>query len=361
VFLTPQELMDHLRRSLEADRERIQKAERLYRTLGILDEGVDLFELELALLSEGAFSSHDATEERLYLVETEGGLDPAQVRAYTRELANGLQSQHFDTVALLDAAARSSDALWAARGLVDGDASIAGIVYLNQYLSQQERDASSQQPTDAFIAAFRASPRIVQRQYIFPFQEAFNFAVNLYGLGGFPGVDAAYQAIPQSTEQVLHPEKYNAGEAPVDVALPPLLEQFGEGWSLIDEDTLGEFLLQAYLEEHLDPVDAAIAAEGWGGDRLALLGGPNDQTVLLMKASWDTEDDAGEFANAIATVIQAGAEATWEQLEDGALKLALPDQLALMVLAAETTVVIFAPDEATLAIARAALAEETEG
>ena len=65
---------------------------------------------------------------------------------------------------------------------------------------------------------------------------------------------------PASTEQVLHPDKYAAGEAPVEVAFPKdLAKRLGSGWSVDLQDTLGEFQLETWLE-------AAGVRQGDGDD-----------------------------------------------------------------------------------------------
>ena len=83
--------------------------------------------------------------------------------------------------------------------------------------------------------------------------------------------------MPESTEQILHPEKYTAGEAPVAVTLPAdLATRLGTGWTVPLQDTFGEFQLGIWLREAgVAGGDATAAAAGWGGDRLAVVEGPD--------------------------------------------------------------------------------------
>ena len=83
--------------------------------------------------------------------------------------------------------------------------------------------------------------------------------------------------MPESTEQILHPEKYAADEAPVAVDLPAdLATQLGAGWSVPLEDTFGELQIGIWLRESgvAQGGRATAAAAGWGGDRLAVVEGP---------------------------------------------------------------------------------------
>ena len=94
--------------------------------------------------------------------------------------------------------------------------------------------------------------------------------------GGWKAVDQVFGRLPDSTVQVLHPAKYEAGEKPVEVALDAeALAKAMAGWTGTPEDTLGEFQLSVWLRENgVKALPAGDAAEGWGGDRLAYLRGP---------------------------------------------------------------------------------------
>jgi heme-degrading monooxygenase HmoA len=48
----------------------------------------------------------------------------------------------------------------------------------------------------------------------------------------------------------------------------------------------------------LGGVSQAAAAQGWGGDRIALLTGPNDGWAIAWHTVWDSENDAAEFETA---------------------------------------------------------------
>jgi hypothetical protein len=125
----------------------------------------------------------------------------------------------------------------------------------------------------------------------------------VYKRGGWEAVTAAYKALPRSTEQVLHADKYHAGEAPQKVALRDVSSSLGRGWKMADHDVEGEWGFYLLLDEFLQSSDASKrAAEGWGGDRYALFIGPNrvSDVVVAHKTVWDTEPDALEFFDAYA-------------------------------------------------------------
>jgi hypothetical protein len=79
-------------------------------------------------------------------------------------------------------------------------------------------------------------------------------------------VDRLWEDPPASTEQILHPEKYDACEEPVQVdeSLLPRLPGLGRPSSTA---VLGELVIRSWLASALPPELAERAAAGWGGDR----------------------------------------------------------------------------------------------
>ena len=139
-------------------------------------------------------------------------------------------------------------------------------------------------------------PAIVRKNTLFPAIQGKQFVVSLFELGqGWQAVNDAYGNPPVSTEQVLHPEKYFIQEAPLEVTVPDFSGLMSPGWSLTATDTLGEFVLRSYLEEHVSPSEAATAAAGWGGDQYLLLGHPELGRLALAQVVFDSVEDASEF------------------------------------------------------------------
>jgi hypothetical protein len=218
------------------------------------------------------------------------------------ELTHALQDQHFNLRRFEHWPKHDSDAELAAHALVEGDASFLMMQYVTQSPARQL----------AFLKAMVAggtgsseqiekAPRVLRETLLFPYLQGTSFVTQVYKGGGWEAVTAAYKSLPQSTEQVLHAEKYRAGEAPQKVALRDVSASLGKGWRMADHDVEGEWGFYLLLDEFLQSADASRkAAEGWGGDRYALFLGPNRATdvVVAHKTVWDTEADAGEFFDA---------------------------------------------------------------
>ena len=111
-------------------------------------------------------------------------------------------------------------------------------------------------------------------------------------------MDAAFRNPPVSTEQVLHPEKY-PDDRPQAVQIPDLSSRLGTGWSLLEQEDVGEGWLLMLLGLRLSTDESKAAAAGWDGGLLRSWS-KGSQTAVLIQTVLDTERDAQEFAAAMA-------------------------------------------------------------
>ena len=357
-FFDRDELGDLLLELFEEDREEILEDQKLYSTIGILPKGTDLFDLLLGLYGEGVLGLYRAEEEKFYIVQEGEELDAEQRRTYVHEFVHALQQQHFDFQAAFDAVEDNSDALTAISALVEGDARLAETVYTFEHMTEAERQASQGTASQELIVAFQSAPAVIQRRFLFPYVEGVQFTLSLYQAFGFNAVDAAFANLPLSTEQILHPEKYVTPDLPVTVEVPDFTAALGEGWTLVREDTFGEFMLQAYLGAAVPPITAQDAAAGWGGDSISTLEGPGGETAVVIAIVWDTEPDAEEFYNTFLDFTTARTGAQWvDGVPPGAAsRMALDGQVIFVTGAGTSTLVVFAPDDTAVENVRAALA-----
>jgi hypothetical protein len=311
---------EQLRTNLEAEFDKskpeaqILIAERVYKALGLLRADVSLRDAYLELEGSQVIGYYDPSLDELFIVSrscTLGqscALGPTQRATYAHEFAHELQDRHFDLESLgLEEATEESDLRLAILTLVEGDATSVQTTWMTANLSPAELGQIVAEAADPEILAVLArTPAILLETSLFAYQAGAAFVGALLAQGGYGAVDAAYEALPTSTEQIIHPEKYLAAEAPVDVVLPSdLAARFGAGWTLDAQDTLGELQLRVWLREGGLKGDVArVATEGWGGDRVALLaaaGRAGDVVVLVTE--WDTTADASEFRSAAEDVV----------------------------------------------------------
>jgi hypothetical protein len=136
-------------------------------------------------------------------------------------------------------------------------------------------------------------PRLFVRCADFPWRRGAVFALTQQLAGT---LDATYARPPLSTEQVLHPEKYAAGEKPIAIDPAPVTQLLtSKGYSLIYRTTLGELGVALVLETHFPREDLSAASEGWGGDEFLVFEKEGSPPVVVWLTEWDTMDDALEF------------------------------------------------------------------
>jgi hypothetical protein len=158
--------------------------------------------------------------------------------------------------------------------------------------------------TDA-IAASESIPAFIMESMLGVYLKglAFVFAVQEQGWSEVEKLYTEYP--PQSTEHILHPEKWQAREAPSDIAFPALEKVAAlKEWELLTTDVVGELQWRIIFAEQGLGADAESAAAGWDGDRyLIFKRKDSDATLMLMSTSWDSPAQAKEFASAYARLL----------------------------------------------------------
>lgn len=267
-----------------------------------IEPDYDLYGALLGLRSEGVLGFYDPEAAEFVVVNDGALLDAPAQWTHAHEFVHALQDQHYDLDALTDDSV-DSEARAAVRALAEGEAELVQFLYLTQgdYFSEAEVNEilADMQQSDATLP--EDVPPILLSNLAFPYDSGSRFVERLYRAGGFEAIDAAWANPPRSTEQILHPDRYLAGDAPELVSLAPLTDTLGAGWQQVASDIMGEFFLREYLDQQLPATAAERAAMGWGGDRYAVYW--NEATgglVLALHLVWDTATDAAEFADAYA-------------------------------------------------------------
>ncbi len=280
--------------------QNLADGELLLRGLGLWSTDRSLEEVYLSALESQVLGFYRDTDEKLYIVSRSGGFGPLERYTASHELTHALQDQHFDLGSLgLDRKDQGDRAL-AVRALVEGDASLVSTIWAQANLTLQDLLQVAAMASDpAAQAVLDGLPAIMREQLLFPYVDGLAFVTRLQQGGGWDAVNGAYGDLPASTEQILHPDKYLAGEKPIDVALPDgLAGRLGPGWSKAAEDTLGELQLRVWLQAPGSTVDPKVSASDWGGDRVGLYRGPDGAWAIVLATAWDTAEASDRFAGA---------------------------------------------------------------
>jgi hypothetical protein len=275
---------------LPNERESDQK---LLATLGLLRPDETVIQVLLDVLQEQVIGVYNDDEKVMYLVADAKQFGPDEQDTFAHEFTHSLQDQYFNLTRLAPKHPDNDDRSLAAQALIEGDAVLIQRLWAQENLSADELNQIGQ--SGSSDSKLFSAPLFIREQLLFPYGDGFNFVRRLYQIGGgYAGVDEAFRNPPDSTEQILHPEKYRTREKPVDVTLPDLAATMGQGWRTINSNVLGELDIRLALEQLTDSGRAARGSSGWGGDRWLLLE-KDGQQALVLKTVWDSEQDARNF------------------------------------------------------------------
>ncbi len=306
-LMTPAELRAYQEKKFDEDYtpEEARRDALTLAAFDLLPRDFNLREFLLDLYTEQIAGFYDPDTKQFFVIQASEQPGVLERVTFAHEYTHLLQDQHFDLIALGftdDERKRpkdlDDDAMLARRALVEGDATLTQLLYLQRLPPAEQAEwleAVQRQPSEVFDRA----PRAIREELVFPYTAGLAFVQRLYIQRGWEAVNAAFRDPPASTEQILHPEKFDRREAPIRVTLPPLTGTLGSGWRIVDENVLGEFYLRIYLEEYLPASWAEEAAAGWGGDRYAVY--ENEaagQDLLVLAVAWDSEAEAQEFVEA---------------------------------------------------------------
>ncbi len=293
---------------------RPQEALALYGLLGLTPRLDPLPLPDVTGQAARVFSLYAPAGRQILLVAGRGPATPDDELALVHTLAHALQDNGFGLgpdaepprVPLAAACRPTADAALALRALLEGDAVLTTARYAGVDADPRELDrlaglaAGAEEPAYAPLANASTFEAI----RLFPYRDGARFAAALYADGGWAAVNRAYAAPPCTTQEVLHPERYQARRPALEPAVPDLTPVLGKGWSLARRDTVGEFLVGLHLAAYLDDDEAARrAADGWAGDTFALWENPQGKEVIVWRLVWESREEAVEFERAYALLV----------------------------------------------------------
>ncbi|MEP7082357.1 MAG: hypothetical protein ABI841_05190 [Chloroflexota bacterium] len=322
-LISREQLGEELRRIFDEeypleDRERDNIA---LRAFGLLEPGQDVAELQLELYGEGVLGFYDDIEQRMVVV-ADSGLDATAKLTYAHEYTHALQDAAFGLDNLAINEPGEDDRGLARTALQEGDANTTMLAWAFAHLTQAEilELQDMPLPDTANIPSWMVA-QLVEFPYITGQTWVTQLAGNDIFDPDFSDVDAAYADPPTSTEQIIDIGKWIAREEPIPVTLPDLAAGLGEGWEEVDSSPVGQATIGIILEYlGAGAGDAGIAADGWGGDRAAVISGPDDQFALAWRLAWDGPEDAAEFVHVHGIAMRQGTlgfPASAVELPDG--------------------------------------------
>jgi len=235
----------------------------VYRAFGLVSRSVK---------AQPARAWYDVGARRLFVQRRPA----AGRRTIVHEYVRALIDQNFKLRRLVGLRTRDRDRWLAANAIVDGTAA------LTSHLRPAPLRGT---PLDRFSAL----------EYGAGLGPGRSLAAQLRYLGGRKALTTALRTFPQTTEQLLHVDKFLERER----ALPVTLPATAGGAPLVASETFGELDVRSLLRAFNVP-GAVATADGWGGGRLALYG-----KVAVIMLRWDTPDDAVQWQAAVPQYVAA--------------------------------------------------------
>jgi hypothetical protein len=299
---------------------------RLWRRLGLLPEGATPARLAAGRLDAAPTASYDPLNQRLAVPDWISLAD--QRSALAHALAHALCDQRFGIRDLLgiDLEGRhhlDGDAERARLALVEGDAALTA-VEVDDPRGALTGGHGLSALTGELGASGAGAAAWLRVTAAFAHGDGLAFVARVRARRPWSAVDAIWADPPQSSEQVLHPEKYDARDRPVVLPAPDL-RAAAEGFRDAASDVLGELGVRTWLASAVPATIAERAAAGWGGDRATLFvpiaesppdAGTAPGPFVTWSTGWDDVTDAEDFAREAAVVLAAEAGDPEATLDD---------------------------------------------
>lgn len=276
-------------------------AETAYKLFGLIPDSLDLRRTMIAVLTEQVVGYYDPDSGALFITSDQSDRSRVRVVA-SHELVHALQDQYTPLDSLINQR-RQNDRLVAAEAVLEGQATFYQIPILMpeqhpetlpEHWFWRQREVMAQQ--QAAMPEFAGAPLWLRERMIFPYLGGADF------IGWFVrthhGSEPYGKAMPVSTEQILHPDRYAAGDQPIELRFATPAPD-----TLRYEDGLGEFeigLLFAQLLGDANDDQGSVYAEGWGGDRYQVYGPEAGADALVWYTVWDTGVARDRFVRGLA-------------------------------------------------------------
>ena len=286
------EFQDRLLKDFDEERPALLEQQEVLTALGLLPPGTDVVAESKSLLEIGVVGFYDPKTKQLVVRGT--SITPYVREVLAHELTHALDDQYFDlNRPELDNV--DDETGFGFLALTEGDARRVEDAYVASLTQAEQRQAlQEEQELIAQHPEVFTLPPILITLLQAPYEEGEPFVGHVVDTGGQAAVNQAFQTPPTTSEQILDPQKFTAGEGAVDVP-PPTPDG-----KVSNVGVLGELLLREMLTGGLgfgNGNDQAVA--GWGGDKYVTWKDASGASCLRDTFVGDTPTDTAELVDAL--------------------------------------------------------------
>jgi hypothetical protein len=307
-------LKDRVKESVKP--EEVRAEELTLKKLGFVPQDFDLEKSTVDLLTEQAAAFYDYHKKRLYL--TDWTSSTMQETALVHELAHALADQNFHLERFIKQSGQSDDSELARMAVMEGQAtwlmaevmarrvgrSVASDPALLDAMSGASEEGTSPYPV------FNSVPLYLRETLIFPYTEGGRFQNAVYEKMGKSGFSEVFRHAPDTTQQILHPQKYFDHVEAADPEFPELT--VGKSFKSLSDGMLGELDHSILIRQFGSKSQADEIAPHWRGGRYSLLENKSHSRIILQYASqWDSEGMARKFFHFYRQVLSK----KWKKME----------------------------------------------
>jgi hypothetical protein len=318
-IFSPQEMQEYFENEFrkEYPGERLNQLEKAYHRLGFLHKGQKLHELYSTFKASAVVGIYDDVLKKIFLlnappthsftidlIQSLSSRDSVSEMVLSHEAVHALQDQHFNLNHITELTEKNQDFAWATSALIEGDADYASQGILNPLIIPDRRKKGYLEIPEPFLVdeTLSQTPKILTLPFIFQYLYGAGFLKALTDSAPqkpYQKVNQAFKDLPQSTEQIIHPQKYLfQRDLPTPVSLDSL-KPFFPSHTLLHEDTFGQLLFGIWVDARLDLATAYKVSQGWDGDRYLVFENPQTlQTLFLHLSIWDSQIDAIQYVKA---------------------------------------------------------------
>ena len=283
--------------------ERVAATATAYHLLGLLPDTTGFGRLVVDLHAEELRGYYDPPTDSLFCVAGSTALELKEVMAH--ELVHAVQAQYEDLHPERERG-WDNDTRTAFHALIEGQATYATMRLLAPHRNVVAETAIWDFITSHLRAgpmarpAYRRSPLWLREGLLAPYLYGAQF-VNYWHASSFADTLPFGPRLPASTEQILHFDRYAAGDRPVRLRF----EDQAQGGPGLAEDVVGELELQMLVAQMAGAASLGRPdAIGWGGDRYRLIQTP-DGAALVWYLVWDDPESAAAFRKGTGAALAA--------------------------------------------------------
>ena len=288
----------------EVKPKEIEAEEAVLKKLGFAPPDFDLKKTTIDLLTEQAAAFYDFHKKKLFVVDSSDGI--AERSALVHELAHALADQHFHLAKFIGRASQNDDSALARMAVMEGQATWL----MSEYLARQSGRSLENSPevfkqmsdtngaSSGQFPVFDRAPRYLQETLLFPYTQGMLFQQALVEKMGKAAFSEVFLRPPETTQQILHPERYF--EHPRRVRLPLPAFPSKRDYRGFTDGELGELDNSILLRQYASDREADAIAPGWRGGTFRLFARKHDppdwrKMVLAYVSEWSGAAQARQY------------------------------------------------------------------